>query len=66
MSELLKHISSGMKNAIILDTPDFSINNQYLDMENIGKDIKISIKILDKDEQTRKQISSKNKRTRRR
>lgn len=41
---VLKYMLRGARESIIIGTPDFSQNNQYTDMANIGKDFNIAIK----------------------
>ena len=43
MSGFFKHFIRGMKNSIIVDVPDFETNNQYIDMINIGNDLRTSM-----------------------
>ncbi|RUM45260.1 MAG: hypothetical protein DSY46_03285 [Hydrogenimonas sp.] len=44
MGRLLKYLFNGSDHSIIIGTPDFSQNNQYNDMINIGNDIRYAIK----------------------
>ena len=46
MSGFFKHFIRGMKNSIIVDVPDFETNNQYIDMINIGNDLRTSMERL--------------------
>jgi hypothetical protein len=42
MSELLMYIKNGINRSILVGQPDFTINNQYTDIENISNDFQYS------------------------
>jgi hypothetical protein len=46
MNEMIKYIKKGMKQAILVGKPDFNINNQYIDIENISEDFQYSRSII--------------------
>ena len=59
----LKFVSMGAKNSLIIGAPDFSKNNQYMDIVNIGRDFDHAIeKVFDEAGQRRepKNISGEN------
>ncbi|GEM_PF-2647356 len=43
MHKLIKYLFDGYNQAIIVGTPDFTQNNQYTDIANIGNDIRYSM-----------------------
>ena len=46
MSEFIKYIKLGMKQSILAEQPNFSINNQYQDSVNIGRDFNYARSII--------------------
>ena len=46
MGEFIKYIKIGMKQAVLVGKQDFSINNQYLDSENISSDFNYARSII--------------------
>ena len=56
MGRFIRYLLDGFDKSIIVGIPDFSQNNQYADMVNIGNDIKYAMRKVD--DATRKTSTS--------
>ncbi len=54
MPSFLKYLADGMRKSMIVGVPDFTVNNQYTDIQNIGNDFNIAIESVVPNNEKRK------------